>query len=259
MLRQVLVVDDDPGIRETLSIALGAHCGVLTAGSMGAGLSIMQERPVDLVVLNYCLPDGPGDYALRLIKHSWPSMPVVIITAYGSESVCAKFFRLGARDYFSKPYDLAALVRTVKELLTCPKKRVRRNVLASPPRASWREEGPTAHPGIQRALSWIHAHYAEPISMGEAAKAAALSPCHFCRLFKGTVGIGYRDYLTRYRVERAKQLLQGHQVSVTEVAYVVGFADYSGFYGAFRRLTGQAPRTWSRALAGNGLPAISPM
>lgn len=259
MPRQVLVVDDDPGICETLSVALSAHCDVLTAASMGDGLSILQASSIDLVVLDYCLPDGPGDHALRLIKRSWPSLPVVIITGYGSESVCARLFRLGARAYFSKPYNLNALVRTVQELLTFPKKRARRNVLASLPSASRREEVPTAHPGIQRALWWIHAHYTEPISMENAAKEAALSPCHFCRLFKGAVGIGYRDYLTRYRVEKAKELLRGHQRSATEVAYAAGFADYSCFYEAFRRMTGQGPRAWRRALVANSPPATLPI
>ncbi len=259
MPKHVLVVDDDLGIRETLGVALSVNCEVLTAGSMGDGLSILRASSIDLVVLDYCLPDGPGADALRLIKRSWPSLPVIVITGYGSESVCAHLFRLGARDYFSKPYDLNALVRTVRELLACPKKRLRRNVLAPLPSATRREGVPMAHPGIQRALSWTHVHYTEPISMENAAKEASLSRCHFCRLFKGAVGMGYRDYLTRYRVEKAKELLRYHQLNATEVAYAAGFADYSSFYEAFRRATGQGPRTWRQALMVHSAPATWPI
>ena len=259
MKKQLLIIDDDPGVRDSLSCAFEPCGRVWAVPTIAQGLEILRQDRIDLVVLDYCLPDRPGDQALRMIKRSWPSLPVIVITGYGSESVCAHLFRLGARDYFSKPYDLNALARTVQELLACPKKRLRRNVLASLPSARRREEVPRAHPGIQRALSWIHAHYTEPISMGNAAKEAALSRCHFCRLFKVAVGIGYRAYLTRYRVEKAKELLQGHQWSATEVAYAAGFADYSSFYEAFRRMTGQGPRTWRRALVVNSSPATSPI
>lgn len=259
MERCVLVIDDDPGVRESLSLAFGEFCRVSTASSAAQGLAFMKQHAAHLVILDHCLPDGPGTQTIHTIKTGWPSIPVVVITGYGSETVCAQFFRLGARGYFSKPYDLNALVRTVQELLALPKKRYRRNVLASFLSPSHQEDLPTAHPGIDRALSWIHAHYAESVSMKNAAKEAGLSPCHFSRLFKGAAGVGYRDYLTRYRVEKAKELLRCHQLNATEVAFATGFVDYSSFYGAFRRMTGQGPRTWRRALATNSAPATLPM
>jgi len=257
--KRVLIVDDNPGIRETLSIALSVHCQVLTAASIADALSTMRGNSIHLVVLDYCFTDGPGDQALRLIKQTWPPLPVIVITGYGSESVCAHLFRLGARDYFSKPYDINDLVWRVKELLALPKGRVRRNALSSLPSASPREKAAAVHPGIQRALLWIHTRYAEPVSMEAAAKEAALSPFHFCRLFKATVGIGFRDYLARLRIEKAKELLRDRQMSATDACYAAGFTEYSSFYEAFRRVTGQSPRTWRWTLMSNSSPATSPI
>lgn len=246
MARQVLVIDDDPGIRESLELVLQDDCGVLTASSAVEGLTILREHALDLVVLDYCLPDGPGSHVLQAIKRHWSSLPVIVITGYGSESLCVQLFRLGARDYFSKPYDVGALVATVRRLLSLPKGGSRENILF--PRASAEERGISGHlhPGIERALVWLQTNYAEPVSLALGAKVAAMSPFHFCRAFKLAVGAGFHRYLTHLRVERAKELLRQSRARVADVAFEAGFSDLSSFYKAFHRATGRSPGAWRR-------------
>jgi len=253
MASQVLVVDDDPGIRESFELGLQDHCKVLTASSAVEAITTLKGHAVDLVVLDYCLPDGPGSDVLQRIKQDWPSLPVIVITAYGSETLCAQLFRLGAREYFSKPYNLSVVVGTVKDLLAVPKDGTRRNALRAPPFAECVPASRPVHPGIQRALLWIEAHYADPISLRRVANEAAMSPFHFSRTFKAVVGVGFRDYLTRLRVEKAKEILRASDGDVTDVALMVGFSNLSCFYTAFRRTTGQSPCAWRHSAR----PAVS--
>ncbi len=243
MKKQLLVIDDDPGIRDSLSCAFEPCSHVWAVPTIAQGLEILRQDRIDLVVLDYCLSDGLGSQALRLIKTYWPSIPVIVITAYGSESLCAEFLRLGARDYFPKPYDLGSLMRVVKRLLAMPRSEARENVLSLLSSAG-EAKGSDLPTGIQRALSFIHAHYTEPISLEQVAREAAMSESHFCRIFKATVGLGFYRYVTRLRIEKAKELLKSQRRTVAEVAFEVGFTDLSSFYRAFRLATGQKPGAW---------------
>jgi len=253
MRQRILVVDDDAGIRESFVLAFQNHCEVLTAPSAVEAMTILNGHALDLVVLDYCLPDGPGSDVLQRIKRDWPSLPVIVITAYGSETLCAQLFRLGAREYFSKPYSLDAVVGAVKDLLAVPKAGTRRDALRARPVAECVQASRPFHPGIQRALLWIEAHYADPISLPQIAREAAMSPFHFCRTFKTVVGRGFHHHLTRLRVEKAKEMFRESQRDVIEVAFVVGFSNLSCFYTAFRRVTGQSPCAWRRSAR----PAVS--
>jgi len=119
-VKRILVVDDDPGIRESLTMAFESMCEVLTTGSIATGLGIIEATAVDLVILDYHFPDGRGDDALRSIKKRWPWLPVIVITASGTESLGAHLRWLGAHTCFPKPYDVPTLQNAVKQCLDLP-------------------------------------------------------------------------------------------------------------------------------------------
>ena len=74
MGKQLLVIDDDAGIRESLSLAFAGFCRVFTAPTITKGLTLLHQNAIDLVVFDYSLPDGPGTRPLRLVKTHWPSI-----------------------------------------------------------------------------------------------------------------------------------------------------------------------------------------
>lgn len=80
------------------------------------------------------------------------------------------------------------------------------------------------------------------------AREAALSRFHFCRLFRRETGIAFHDYVHELRVRYAKALLADRQLTVTEVAYRVGFNDLSHFDRTFRRLVGASPTEYRASL-----------
>ena len=93
----VLVVDDDPGVGEAISSALGAAYCVQTATTATAALEAISSVPFDLVFLDHRLPDLPGTDVLRVIKRFFPSTLVILITGYGTEDVAVDAFRLYGR------------------------------------------------------------------------------------------------------------------------------------------------------------------
>ena len=97
------------------------------------------------------------------------------------------------------------------------------------------EPGPGgASSGIRRALDFIERHYAEPITLADAAREASYSRCHFSKVFKEQSGASFVSYLARVRVRHASRLLVRTSLPVTTVALEVGFNDLSHFERVFR-------------------------
>ena len=99
---------------------------------------------------------------------------------------------------------------------------------------------------LLRARELVHERFADPLSNAELAAAAGLSPYHFLRLFHAVFGTTPRQYLTRVRIEQAKQRLLRDEASVTDVCLGVGFSSVGSFSTLFRRHTGASPSAWLR-------------
>jgi AraC family transcriptional regulator len=96
--------------------------------------------------------------------------------------------------------------------------------------------------------SYIEDHLSEQIPLTTLAHLARLSTFHFCRAFKQSFGAPPHRYHTGRRIERAKVLLAEGEHSVTEVGLTVGFSETSSFTAVFRKITGQTPSGFRRAL-----------
>jgi AraC-like DNA-binding protein/ligand-binding sensor protein len=96
-------------------------------------------------------------------------------------------------------------------------------------------------PNIVRAKQYIHDHQANDLSLGEVARAVNTSTFYFCKMFKKATGLNFTDYLSRVRVEKAKNLLLNPNLRVSEIAYEIGFQSLTHFNRVFRKLVGQSP------------------
>src|SRR6267378_5653214 len=102
---------------------------------------------------------------------------------------------------------------------------------------------------VETAL-WIDAHSHRQIDLEHAAGQAEISPFHFLRLFSSVLGVTPHQYLVRSRLRHAAQLLADHDISVTDVAYDVGFGDLSNFVRTFHRAAGVSPRRFREGSRG---------
>ena len=97
------------------------------------------------------------------------------------------------------------------------------------------------NPHIRRALKYMAANYAQPITAASVAGELGLSPNYFSSLFRQTVGVSFREQLARIRVEESKRLLLSTDASLTDVAIAMGFSDQSSFCKLFKRIVGMTP------------------
>ena len=117
MVRTILVVDDEPVLRETLAEALDADgFRVVTAADGREALSRFREHQPDLVVLDLMLPELSGIEVCRIIRAE-SGVPIVMLTAKTSELDKVVGLELGADDYVTKPFSLRELSARIRALL----------------------------------------------------------------------------------------------------------------------------------------------
>ncbi len=262
----ILVVDDDPGVRQALAAALSARYQVQTAATASAALDTLAAHRFDLILLDYRLPDLPGTSVLHAIKRFFPATLVILMTGFGTEDVAIQALRGGARDYIRKPVDLRDLHSRVAALLALRSAETTRqiNTRAGPatPAAPWpllaSDLQRTEHGrAILKTLRYMDEHLDSRLSLADVARAARMSKYHFCRQFKTSTGLYFREYLLRRRIAKAKELLLDTGRSMTDTLHEVGFKDITHFGRVLKKLEGALPSEFRRRI-GDGSPGHPP-
>jgi AraC-like DNA-binding protein len=107
----------------------------------------------------------------------------------------------------------------------------------------------TAEPAqITRARKFIEEQHHEKLSLAAVACHAGMSMFSFCKMFKKVTGLNFTIYLSRFRVEKAKNLLLNHNYRVSEIGHEVGFQSMTHFSRVFRKFAGESPTEYRQRL-----------
>ena len=233
--KKILVVDDEPSILEMHARIVEAQSPeyrVLRARNGREALESIREKRPDLVLLDLMMPEMDGFQVLEAMQEDEisRSIPVIVLTGQ-----------------VLTEEDMARLNRGVASVLAKGLFRVE-EILDHVAAALERRRRPDreAHQTVLKAMAYVHAQYAEPISRSDVAKYVGLSERHLDRCFRQKVGVTPIAYLNRYRVKQAKALLEAGDKSITEVAMEVGFSSGSYFARVFRQEVGVSPRAYLR-------------
>jgi two-component system OmpR family response regulator len=115
---RVLVVDDEPNIRELVQVALKFHgCAVTTAANGAEAIRQAEAGAPDLIVLDVMLPDIDGFEVCRRLRAAGNEVPVIFLTARDTSSDTVTGLAIGGDDYVTKPFSVEALVARVRAVL----------------------------------------------------------------------------------------------------------------------------------------------
>ena len=130
---KILIVEDDAGLREALvdTLLLGGY-KVVEADSAEQALLKLQDQVVDLVVSDIQMGDMNGLSLLRNIKHRYPQLPTLLMTAYATINDAVQAMRDGATDYLSKPFAPEVLLNLVGRYAPAQKVESRQPVVGDP-------------------------------------------------------------------------------------------------------------------------------
>lgn len=101
---------------------------------------------------------------------------------------------------------------------------------------------------LQRTIAYIKDHLEQDLSLVTLAAVGQLSPAHFARLFKHATGLTPHQYVLKYRMERAQQLLTETEETLIDIGLQVGCADQSHFTALFHKHIGQTPKAYRDSL-----------
>jgi DNA-binding NtrC family response regulator len=114
---RVLVVDDEPGVRESLRMLLKNDCEVVTANGVDEGMRAIADAPPDLILLDLVMPGRSGFDLLTAVAEADSPPPVVILTATKTIATAVEAMKHGAADYVTKPFEVEALRIKIQQLL----------------------------------------------------------------------------------------------------------------------------------------------
>ena len=116
-MSQVLVVDDDEVIRDTLYDLLSEEYSCQTAESAEKALARLASEPYDVVLTDISMPGLSGLELLGHVLQQYPNTPVIVISAIGDREHAAGLIKLGAFDYVLKPFKLEVVEKSVKRAI----------------------------------------------------------------------------------------------------------------------------------------------
>jgi DNA-binding response OmpR family regulator len=113
---KILLVDDDPSITQLLATILKKEgYETVSANNGKRGLEMIVSEKPDLVLLDLMMPDMTGEEVLEIAQKDFPEIPVIMVTAHGSEEKAVQLMKGGATDYIRKPFDSEEVRVRVRE------------------------------------------------------------------------------------------------------------------------------------------------
>jgi AraC-like DNA-binding protein/ActR/RegA family two-component response regulator len=214
-----------------------------------ANAAVRQLSPA-VVCFEFEHPDDAGLRALRDFKVAHPSLPLLMLTTQHSEALAVWAFRVRVWNYLTKPVAASELAANFAMLARIaleergPSRPVRTVGALMPPdaKAAKPQESP-----LRCALRHVEHNFEQKLRQSSIAASAGMSSSAFSRAFKAEFGITFSQYLARYRIGRACQMLRQGSHSVTNVGQAVGFDDASHFARTFRALLGISPSSFKRS------------
>ena len=238
----LLIADDEEIIRTGLSATMDWRVlGFRVVGTVATGiaaLEFMDHLPVDVVLADIRMPRLSGLELARKLRQDGSQVKIVILSGYDSFPYAREAIEQGVFSYILKPckaVELQDVFRRLKTVLD----RERRDL--DPAQLSVGDGANPPKRSVAMVLSLIERCYADDLALDDAAAIAGLSPSYLSRLFKEEMGTNFKDYLTTYRLERAKAGLRDPRRKIYEVAEEVGFRDQRYFSEVFKKRFGYSP------------------
>ena len=243
----ILIIDDNNDIRQYERTFLQDDYFVLEAADGKEGLEVAVKEVPDLVICDVMMPVMDGlEFTKRLKSNTATShIPVIMLTAKNLDEQRAEGYEYGVDSYITKPFHSKVLLSRIENLLK------QRQMLMNLYRDNKQSDEQMIDQSLmedrdkqfmKRLHGIIHEHLSDSeYSVEDLGREIGLSRVQLYRKVKAMTGCSVVDLLRKARLAKAKRLLEGRGMSVSEVAYHVGFTSPSYFAKCFKNEYGILP------------------
>ena len=237
---KVLIVEDEEMIRKGIVLTVdwaALDCVVVGEAANGVqGLEVARRLEPSLIITDLKMPQMDGIEMLKALRAEGCKAYVIILTAYDHFSYAQSALRLGVVDYLLKPFHDGDLENAITRL----QQRMQSGGEQAAPIGATRKGDKSKY--VLEAMDYISKHYNDPdISVGSVAESLNISEGYLSHTFKKETDYTLLNYITRYRIHKAMELLKDCRVKVYEVAEQVGYRDIAYFSATFKKYTGISP------------------
>ncbi|SER91793.1 hybrid sensor histidine kinase/response regulator transcription factor [Pedobacter rhizosphaerae] len=245
----ILIVEDQRELRDFLAESLGAGFKIVYTAENGVeALNIVSKSYPDIIVSDVMMPGGDGFELCEHLKSdiSISHIPIILLTAQGDTQSRKLGYKLGADGYLSKPFDLELLEAMLtnllrnREAIKARYKNSRILPLAEEVTFSRADEL------FMKKLNSLIADNLDKdgLDVEFLIDKMTMSRASLYHKLKNIADIGVNDYINKFRLERAAQLLRSTDMSIVEIAYSLGFNTQRYFSTVFRQAYGVTPTSY---------------
>ena len=230
---RVVIADDESIIRKGLrELVDWKKLGLELSAEAADGAQVLEHiktfKP-HILITDIKMPEMDGITLIKRVKESGLDTKIIIISAYSDYEFMKEAIKLGVDGYLLKPIDNDELTSNLSDLvIKIQNKEDRAQKIGSS--------------AVRSAIAYIEEHYSERISLMHLADKLGMNTSYLGQVFKKETGESFAEYLNKYRVQKAKELLSDPRYKVYEVASIVGFNDYNYFFKIFKKITGEKPK-----------------
>ena len=244
----LLVVEDNPEVRDFIVQSLSAHYHILVAENGATGLELAIARIPDLIVSDVMMPVMDGLELCRTLKTDVRTshIPVILLTARSGNIHEVNGLKTGAEAYLTKPFSINSLQLNISNLLMLQanmRRKFSQQITLQPSNIlieSADEEF------LDKVMAIIEKNFAEPeFSVNSLASDLGMSTPILYKKIKVLTGLTVNNFIKSVRLKRAAQLLRQNVYTVYEIAYIVGFNDPKYFSKEFVKQFGRTPSDYA--------------
>lgn len=246
--KKLLIVEDHKDMQLFLESFLSERYDVIKANNGKEGLHIAQAHNIDLIISDVMMPEMDGLSFCEKIRSDMPTshIPVILLTAKVLEENTIEGFEKGADAYVTKPFSPDLLLVRIENLLQ-QREQLRisfnRDFMLTPQKV---ELASPDEQLLHRIVEIMEEHLEDTdFNVNQMCKMVHLSHMHFIRKVKQLTGKKPIDLLKSFRLKRAKDLLAQNNLSISEVAYRVGYDLPNSFSRAFKKEFGMSPKEFA--------------
>lgn len=246
---RVLIVDDEIEIQNFLKEELSTDYKIDVCSNGKEAYEFLLANPADLVISDVMMPEMDGFTLCKKIKQNTNinHIPVILLTAKGRMEDQMEGYDIGADNYLVKPFNVEMLRKAVSNLLA--NRRMLKNKFSGAQEQTDKVQQIQMKSSdeilMEKVMKFINENLSEPsLSVEMLASQVGLSRVHLHRKLKELTNLSSRDFIRNIRMQQAAKLLKEKKLSVSEVAYAVGYNNMSHFSNTFKEKFGVSPKEY---------------
>lgn len=235
----LIIVEDERIIRESLMKFEWNTIQVEVVATFDNGLSaleFLQDNSVDIVLTDVRMPVMDGIEFIKCVRKEFPEIEIVCLSGYSDYVYLRECMQQGVKDYILKPTDKKELFQVISRLTEEKRKTSKVDGVSQQKFV------------ILKAQEYIEENYQRSIKIADVAEYVCLNPVYFSHVFKQQKGVGFVDYLTDFRIQKAIELMHNPTLTINAIATSVGFFSSRYFAETFKKRKGVTPSEYRNKL-----------